>query len=128
VTRPSAAAEQVASIWNGIDIEGAGELPLVTIQSLVTDNREVSVLAVKPASRGKGIIARLVTYGQVPIAQVSVTAPAGAKPLRPLSAWRCDARERDIEELHVTDSGVTLSLEAAITTIRLVMAPAANAG
>ena len=82
---------------------------------MVTTGRDdVFVTAVKAASRGQGWIVRLGTN----------TVPAGEVVLSMQSrkikrAWLCDARERDLRELRVTDR-LTFSMPGAISSVRLV--------
>jgi hypothetical protein len=79
------------------------------------DASEARVAALKPASRGAGVVARLERLGPDP-----VLAHLRCR-LRPIvAARRCDARERDLEPLPVSDGVVRLLLQEAITSVRLL--------
>ncbi len=85
------------------------------VDSIVTvDSPDVKVSAVKPASRGDGIIIRLTapirpkTGIVVSIAHLEVD-----------GASLCDARERDLEPLEVQDGRVHLIMKGTVATIRL---------
>ncbi len=83
--------------------------------SVTTNSPDVWVTAIKPASRGAGIIVRLYT----PVlteAPVIVTSPH----LEVAKAWLCDARERDLEPLDVRDGTVRVTMPGTVTTIRLL--------
>jgi hypothetical protein len=73
------------------------------------------VIAMKIASRGEGVIARLQSFAAGP-AEVHLHSPV--RLIR--SAWVCDARERDIAALAVQDGKVRASLERSLTSIRLL--------
>jgi Glycosyl hydrolases family 38 C-terminal beta sandwich domain len=82
----------------------------------VTTNRpEVMVTAVKPASRGSGIIVRLSTYAP---AGLPVDVNVRGRPLK--TAFLCDARERDLEPLQITGQSVRLRMPGAVASIRLL--------
>ena len=83
---------------------------------VVTDSEDVWVTAVKPASRGAGIIVRLVSPC-VPDAPLWVRAPY----FNVTSAVLCDARERDLAELEVQHGAVRLGMTGTIATIRLLL-------
>ena len=84
--------------------------------SLVTTNRpEVMVTAVKPASRGSGIIVRLCTYAPL---DMPVDMNVRVFPLK--AAFLCDARERDLQPLQITGQSVRLTMPGAIASIRLL--------
>ena len=76
----------------------------------------MAVLAVKPASRGQGLIVRLQTYAapglplRVTVAGQNVEA-----------AFLCDARERTLESLPVCDGAVHLTMPGALATVRLLI-------
>ncbi len=84
--------------------------------SVVTTNRpEVFVTAVKPASRGEGIIVRLSTltaFG-VPVELTVRDCPVKA-------AFLCDARERDLEPLGVHEQSVRLTMPGTIASVRVL--------
>ena len=81
------------------------------------DHADVSVAALKRASRGEGIIARLVT-GTAAGAAVALTLDGVA----PDRAWLCDARERDIAPLEVRGGAVRLVMPGNFATIRIIPA------
>ncbi len=81
---------------------------------ITTDTPDVRVIALKPASRGEGMIVRLYAH-TVPESPVAVTSPR----FQVTGAWLCDARERDIEPLEVHDGVVRVTMPGTIATIRL---------
>jgi hypothetical protein len=90
---------------------------LVAPCSVVTANREdVAVIAVKPASRGEGVIARLQTF-TTPSPSVVLAAPGR----KVQAAHLCDARERDLEALSVRRGRVHLTMPGNIATVRLLV-------
>jgi alpha-mannosidase len=82
---------------------------------VTTDAADVWVTAIKPASRGEGIIVRLVAP-VLPDSDVTVT--AHHFPVR--GAFLCDARERDIGPLPVKDGAVRVAMPGTVATIRLL--------
>jgi hypothetical protein len=82
---------------------------------VTTDNPDVWVLAVKPASRGEGVIVRLYTHA-LPVPPVLVK--AHHFPVK--RAYQCDARERDLGPLEVQDGLVRVLMQGTIATIRLL--------
>jgi len=88
------------------------------LKELVTvDSESVAVSAVKPASRGEGVIVRLMTY-------TGAGSPASIKMqgCNVVDAYLCDARERDLSRLDVEDGVVHLIMPGNIATVRLVCA------
>ena len=86
------------------------------IKGFVTADRDdVAVTAVKPASRGEGIIVRLITYANTST-QVKLTMRDRAV----TDAYLCDARERDLNRLEVSDGVVRLIMPGNIATVRLI--------
>jgi alpha-mannosidase len=81
---------------------------------VTVDDASVEVIAVKPASRGQGLIARLHTF-TTPLPTVTLAAPGRAIK----SAYLCDARERDLEPLELREGLVHLPMPGAIATVRL---------
>lgn len=79
------------------------------------DCDDVAVTTVKPASRGEGIIVRLITYAgtgkQVAISMRDRTI---------VEACLCDARERDLDRLDVKNGVVHLVMPGNIVTVRLL--------
>jgi hypothetical protein len=91
------------------------ELRELTASLVTTSQPDVFVTAVKPASRGEGIIVRLFTFTSFK-RMVDVTIQN--HPLK--SAFLCDARERDIEPLEVQGQTVRLKMPGALATLRLL--------
>ena len=86
-------------------------------EPIVTSNSpDIAVSAIKPASRGNGIIARLSTFSSFK-SPVSITVCDRAVK----AAFFCDARERDIEPLVVLNGTVHLTMPGAIATVRLLI-------
>ncbi|MBN1658313.1 MAG: hypothetical protein JXA93_07935 [Anaerolineae bacterium] len=84
-------------------------------QGLVTtDRHDIVVTAVKAASRGEGLIARLYTL-TTPPPGVTLTLTHGEVE----HAALCDARERDLAPLDVHAGRVHLSMPGALATVRL---------
>lgn len=84
------------------------------------DRKDVILSTLKPASRGEGFIARLRCYDTDPFetghnAPVELT--CSFRPIR--AASLCDARERDLRSLTVSDGRVLVPLAGSITTVRL---------
>lgn len=82
---------------------------------VTTDCPDVRVTAVKPASRGEGIIVRLYTPA-LPASPVVVT----VHHFTVTGAFLCDARERDLGPLEVRDGTVRVAMPGTITTLRLL--------
>ncbi|MCD6400533.1 MAG: hypothetical protein J7L73_01270, partial [Anaerolineales bacterium] len=83
---------------------------------VTTDSPDVWVIAIKPASRGDGIIVRLYTP-DLPESPVMVTTPH----FKVTNAFLCDARERDLETLEVQEEySVRVAMPGTIATIRLL--------
>jgi len=78
------------------------------------DSPDVTVTALKPASRGDGIIIRL--YADFCL-EDPVILDASAMDFN--KAYLCDSRERDIESLEVRDGSVFLRMKGNIASIRL---------
>jgi hypothetical protein len=78
------------------------------------DREDVFVTALKKASRGKGLIARLLCYSEVPC-EVRLT----YRDRLITKAVLCDARERDEEDVEVESGEAVVTIERAITTVRL---------
>lgn len=84
---------------------------------LAVDPPEVQVLAVKPAARRGGVIARLYAPG---CAGRIVTVRPSFGPIQ--QAWICDARERDLRPLKIADGAIRLELPGSIVTLRFLQA------
>ncbi len=82
---------------------------------VTTDSPDVWVTAIKPASRGEGVIVRLYTPA-LPESPVVVIAPH----FKVIGAFLCDARERELRPLEVQDGAVRLTMSGTIATIRLL--------
>ena len=82
---------------------------------VTTDSTDVWVTAIKPASRGEGVIVRLYTPA-LPESPVMVTVPH----FTVAEAFLCDARERDLEPLAVQDGAVRVTMPGTVATIRLL--------
>jgi hypothetical protein len=82
---------------------------------VTVDHAGVDVIAVKPASRGQGLIARLHTFA-MPAPPVTLAAPG--RTIK--AAFLCDARERDLEPLELRKGLVQLEMPGAIATVRLL--------
>jgi hypothetical protein len=91
--------------------------PMALADQVVTvDRPNVLVTAVKPASRGEGVIVRLECF-EAHGCQVRM------RTLRPIIAARlCDARERDQTELTIDDGEVQVPVAGSITSVRLLLA------
>lgn len=94
---------------------GARDLDAVANAAFTTDHDDVLVTALKPASRGEGVIARLRSYASGP---VEIVLRAARGPIR--RACLCDARERDLDEIPIDPrGGARVPVERAITSVRL---------
>ncbi|MCJ7737424.1 MAG: hypothetical protein MUQ10_08945 [Anaerolineae bacterium] len=98
--------------WDDLE---RGALPTPVATDVTTDRSDVWVTAVKPASRGDGVIVRL-TAPAVPETPVTVT----ARHLLVTGAFLCDARERDLVPLNVQDGTVQVVMTGTVATIRLL--------
>ena len=88
---------------------------------VVAQGAGASVAAVKRADRGDGWIVRLFAFGAEP-AETRLT--VADRPV--FVAWRCDARERDLEPLIVENGSVRVPMHAGIETVRLLLAGGPN--
>lgn len=82
---------------------------------ITTDNPDVEIIAIKPASRGRGMIVRLSAL-VIPRLPIRVS----ARYFDVTGAFLCDSRERDLRPLEVKNGGVQVNMEGTITTIRLM--------
>ncbi len=94
---------------------GRSELARLAAEVVTVDRPEVQIIAVKPASRGGGLIVRLYSL-QAPGAEVRLRAPGRVL----AAAALCDARERDLERLAVSGGAVRVKMPGTIATVRLV--------
>ncbi len=84
--------------------------------SIITvDSADVWVSAVKPASRGEGIIVRLTSFFLIEKPVMLTSAHYSVK-----KAFLCDVREHDLQSLGVANNIVTLTMPGTIVTIRLL--------
>ena len=110
-------AEAVHAMVSGGPWESAGrpELRRLAGSVVTTDTAGVWVTAVKPASRGEGVIVRLASSA-VPTTPVTIT----ANTLPVVRAFLCDARERDLAPLEVVDGTIRVEMHGTIATLRLL--------
>jgi hypothetical protein len=97
------------------DTTGRVELHKLAASVVTTDRPDVTVTAVKPATRGDGLIARLSTLTS-PGSPIRVT----FRDRVVKTAFLCDARERDLEPLQVRNGTVHLTMPGTIGTVRLL--------
>jgi len=109
---PLVAHSVVDSPW---DMTGRAKLRELAASVVTTDRAEVIVIAVKPASRGDGLIARLLTLTS-PGSPVAVS----IRNRTIKTAFLCDARERDLEPLEVRAGIAHLTMPGTIATVRLL--------
>ncbi len=109
---PLVAHSIVDSPW---DTTGRAKLRELAASVVTTDRAEVVVTAVKPASRGDGLIARLSTLTS-PGSPVAVS----IRDRTVKAAFLCDARERDLEALEVRAGTAHLTMPGTIATVRLL--------
>jgi len=100
---------------NPWDNAGRAELRELAESIVTTDRPDVSVTAVKRASRGDGLIARLSTF-TLPGSPVALL----VRDRTVKTAFLCDARERDLKPLEVSGGIVHLTMPSSIATIRLL--------
>ncbi len=104
--------EAAVSPWNA---PGESRLHGLVNAIVTVDHPDVWVTAVRPASRGTGIIVRLNAF-EVPESPVLVSAPH----LHVTGAALCDARERDLQSLKVQDGVVRVRMMGTVVTVRLM--------
>jgi len=100
---------------NPRDTTGDAELRELAVSVATTGSPEVFVTAVKPASRGEGLIVRLFT-----LTSVGLPVDLTLSDFRPKAAFLCDARERDLEPLQVKQQSVRLTMPGTIATVRVL--------
>ena len=83
---------------------------------LTLDSDQVFITALKPASRGTGLILRLYAPS-LPERELHLHFTG----LHPQQAWLCDARERDLQPVELQDGDLTLRLTRTLTTLRLLV-------
>ena len=101
---------------NPWDTTGHAELRALAASAVTTNSPEVVVTAVKPASRGEGLIVRLTTFTSFGL-PVDVT----IRDRHLKAAFLCDARERDLKPLEVQGQTAHLVMPGTIATVRLVI-------
>lgn len=79
------------------------------------DDPDVSVTAIKHASRGAGWVVRLFSYAAEPTT-VRLRADRAIR-----KAVLCDARERDLEEASVEEGAAVIPVARNITSVRLIL-------
>jgi len=109
---PRVAREVLRDAWIA---PGAPDLEALADTLVTSDRPDVLVGAVKPASRGAGVVVRLERFAR----HAAHAALHAARPIR--AAWLCDARERDLGPLPVKDGRVTVPLALALTSVRLLL-------
>lgn len=90
-------------------------LQIATESILHTNLPDVWVAAIKPASRGEGLIVRLNALA-TPKLPVLLSAPE----LKVTQAFLCDARERDIHPLAVQNGAIEVLMTGTIATVRII--------
>ncbi len=93
----------------------AADLDSVANGAVTLSRDDVLITALKPASRGEGLIARLQRHACAP---VEVRLDCASKAIR--SATLCDARERDLAPLELRGGGAIVPCRGALTSVRLV--------
>ncbi len=97
------------------DTRGLARLRQLAESMVTTDRPDVMVTAAKPAARGQGLIVRLATFTA---AHAPVSLSVRDRTVK--AAFLCDARERDLTPLEVSDGSVRLAMPGAIATVRLL--------
>jgi hypothetical protein len=108
-----AVAERVLSdAWLEPDAE---ELSRHADAFVALDRHDVLLAALKPADHGGGLVARLFSYAP----QGSrVKLSCGVRPIK--AATLCDARERDLSPLELEGGAAMVTLDGALTSVRLL--------
>jgi hypothetical protein len=88
---------------------------VATVEQGGEPSRDVAVTAVKPASRGDGLIVRLSAPS---LPDDPVTVALRNRVIE--AAFLCDARERDLGPLEVREGNAILTLPGTIATVRLM--------
>ena len=92
-----------------------GALQSIAASIVTTDSPNVRIVAIKPASRGEGIIIRL-NSPVVPDVPLSII----SRQITVVKAFLCDARERDLEPLQMRDGAVKVTMPGTIASVRLL--------
>jgi hypothetical protein len=98
-----------------LDTTGRPNLHHLFEPVVTTDRSDVIATAVKPASRGDGLIVRLSTHSS-PGSPVTLA----IRDRTVKAALLCDARERDLQPLAVRAGAAHLSMPGTIGTVRLL--------
>lgn len=96
------------------------QLHALADSAVTVDRGDALVTAAKRATSGDGLVVRLTRIAGGP-----VSAQLRCRGRRVARALRCDAVERDAEELAVADGAAIVPLERAITSVRLILEPSA---
>jgi hypothetical protein len=94
----------------------AAPLQQMADSQVILSREDVFLLAHKPASRGPGRIVRLYTH-----AAQRAPLTLALKGRRVETAFLCDARERDIHPLRVTNGAAELRMPGGLATVRLTV-------
>ncbi|MBN1572809.1 MAG: hypothetical protein JW984_06385 [Deltaproteobacteria bacterium] len=90
------------------------EIPDAIGVAVDLDSEDVTVVALKRAHRGEGLIVRLQSFGPDRV-KISL------KDKKIKKAFLADARERDIEQLKVDSKGVLVPFTGTVATVRLLV-------
>lgn len=104
------------SLRAGLGAPRSVDLDTIASEALVSDHLDVLVSAIKVASRGEGHVVRLRSYRPGERLELRLRSPRRA--IR--EARLCDARERDLAPLVVEDGAARVSVERAITSVRVI--------
>ena len=86
----------------------------LAVSIVETDPSNIVITTIKPATRGEGIIVRLLAPGQT-----GLPVTLNCTNHNVTAAWLCDARERDIQSLDVHDNQIHLAMPGSIATVRI---------
>lgn len=81
-----------------------------------TGHQKIISEAIKPASRGEGVIIRMISYSK---GKTLVHLKLNNAKIK--KAWLCDSMERNLKRLEVKSGRAILSVEKTITTVRLLL-------
>ncbi|AKF10912.1 putative alpha-mannosidase [Sandaracinus amylolyticus] len=103
------------SLRAGLTAPRSIDLDAIASEVMTTDCDDVLVSAIKVASRGGGHVVRLRSYR--PGERIDVRLRCGRRAIR--EARLCDARERDLGPLVVEGGAARVTVERAITSVRV---------